>query len=195
MFSRARNKTTGFTLIELLIVIGIIVILSVVVVLTLNPAQLLAQSRDSRRVSDLSTLQSALSLYLADVSSPSLGSSTQRCYAHGSSSMLSATTCSGRFAAGTNTTSSVLTPTGSGWIPVDLTQISAGAPVSNLPTDPVNNATYYMAYSAVQSALTFEMNADMESTKYNSGSGNLEATDGGSSSTLYEVGTDSGLDI
>ncbi len=56
----------GFTLIELLVVIAIIAILAVVVVLTLNPAQLLAQSRDANRVSDLATLQSAISLYTVD---------------------------------------------------------------------------------------------------------------------------------
>ena len=45
----------GFTLIELLIVIAIIAILAVVVVLVLNPAELLRQSRDSQRLSDIST--------------------------------------------------------------------------------------------------------------------------------------------
>lgn len=80
-------------------------------------------------------------------------------------------------------------------MPVNFTDISAGAPVSNLPTDPVNNSTYYMAYTAIQSLLTYEMNVDLESTKYNSGSGNLESTDGGNSATLYEIGTDAALDI
>ncbi len=50
----------GFTLIELLVVIAIIAILSVVVVLTINPAEMLRQSRDSQRVSDLNTLRSAI---------------------------------------------------------------------------------------------------------------------------------------
>jgi prepilin-type N-terminal cleavage/methylation domain-containing protein len=56
----------GFTLIELLVVIAIIAILAVVVVLTLNPAELLRQSRDSNRVSDMATLTSALNLYNTD---------------------------------------------------------------------------------------------------------------------------------
>jgi prepilin-type N-terminal cleavage/methylation domain-containing protein len=51
-------RPTGFTLIELLVVIAIIAILAVVVVLTLNPVQLLAESRDANRVSDMATLQS-----------------------------------------------------------------------------------------------------------------------------------------
>src|ERR1700689_3722601 len=56
----------AFTLIELLVVIAIIAILSVVVILTLNPAQLLMQSRDSNRVSDLATMNTALGIYAAE---------------------------------------------------------------------------------------------------------------------------------
>ena len=76
-----RNHKKGFTLIELLVVIAIISILAVVVVLTLNPAELLRQSRDSQRVSDLGTLKSAISLYLVDAAYPNLASSTTGGYA------------------------------------------------------------------------------------------------------------------
>ena len=55
----------GFTLVELLIVIGILSILATVAVVVLNPVQLFAQARDSSRVSDMATLKSALTLYLA----------------------------------------------------------------------------------------------------------------------------------
>ena len=54
------------TLIELFVVIAIIAILAIVVVLTLNPAQLLAQSRDANRVSDMATHNSAINLYEID---------------------------------------------------------------------------------------------------------------------------------
>ncbi|HEY4526144.1 MAG TPA: prepilin-type N-terminal cleavage/methylation domain-containing protein, partial [Candidatus Paceibacterota bacterium] len=47
---------SSFTLIELLIVIAIVAILSTVVIITLNPAELLRQSRDSVRLSDLSLM-------------------------------------------------------------------------------------------------------------------------------------------
>ena len=57
----------GFTLIELLIVIGILAVLATITVLVLNPAQLFAQARDSQRVSDLSTLRSAISLAITAV--------------------------------------------------------------------------------------------------------------------------------
>ncbi|MCL5733700.1 MAG: type II secretion system GspH family protein, partial [Patescibacteria group bacterium] len=57
---------SSFTLIELLIVIAILVILAVVVILTLNPSELLAQSRDSARLSDMASLNSAINIYLVD---------------------------------------------------------------------------------------------------------------------------------
>jgi prepilin-type N-terminal cleavage/methylation domain-containing protein len=187
-----QSSQKGFTLIELLVVIAIVAVLAVTVLLTLNPAQLLRQARDSNRTQDLATMKSALSLYLSDASSPSLGSSTL-CYAHTSSS---AANCTARFSGGTITLSSSLSTAGSGWIPVDFTGISAGAPVSVLPIDPVNNSTYYYAYKANDSLKTFEINADMESTKFASGgSSDLEGTDGGNSNTLFEVGNDPGLDL
>ena len=62
----------GFTLLELLIVIAILAILAAVVVIVLNPAETLAKSRDAQRLSDLSTVKSAIALYLTTVSSPSL---------------------------------------------------------------------------------------------------------------------------
>jgi prepilin-type N-terminal cleavage/methylation domain-containing protein len=66
----------GFTLIELLVVIAVVAILSIVVVLTINPAEMLRQSRDAQRISDLNTLKSALNLYLVDSSVPNLASSS-----------------------------------------------------------------------------------------------------------------------
>ena len=62
-----RDKSSqGFTLIELLVVIAVIAILSIVVVLSLNPAEMLRQSRDQNRLSDMDTLTHAVSLYQED---------------------------------------------------------------------------------------------------------------------------------
>src|SRR3989344_3959671 len=62
----------GFTLIELLIVIAILGILAAAVVVVLNPGELLAQARDSSRLSDMGNVQTAINLYLSDVTSPTL---------------------------------------------------------------------------------------------------------------------------
>ncbi|MBM3257131.1 MAG: type II secretion system protein [Candidatus Liptonbacteria bacterium] len=188
----------GFTLIELLVVIAIVAVLSVVLVITLNPAQLLRQARDSNRISDLSTLKSALSLYMADVASPDITGTNSKCYAHTSSTATAtASGCNGRYSSATTVqTSSARTVDMSGWLPVNFNAISSGAPLSVLPIDPINNATYFYSYAAEETNYTFELNAEMESTRYSSGGSNdVESTDGGSSSTLYEVGTDPGLDL
>jgi prepilin-type N-terminal cleavage/methylation domain-containing protein len=187
----------GFTLIELLVVIAIVVVLSVVLVITLNPAQLLRQARDSTRISDLSTMKSALSLYLADVGSPALASSSSNCYAYTSSTATAtASGCNGRYTTATTVVTSSARGVSNGWVPAALGAISSGAPLSSWPIDPINNATNFYSFAADTTNQTFELNAKMESTRYSSGGSNdVESTDGGSSSTLYEVGTASGLSL
>ena len=58
---RLNAKTRGFTLVELLVVIAIIAILSVTAYVALGGQT--AKARNSRRMSDLSTIQSALEIY------------------------------------------------------------------------------------------------------------------------------------
>lgn len=146
----------GFTLLELLIVIAIIAILSVILVLVLNPAETLKKSRDAQRISDLSTVKTALGLILTSSSSPSLGTN---CLNGGSSAtvyysaeLADSSSCAvnitegadanGTFAAadfckypGTTGASAI---DGSGWIPVNFGWLTGGSPISNLPLDPVN---------------------------------------------------------
>jgi prepilin-type N-terminal cleavage/methylation domain-containing protein len=56
------KKHFGFTLVELLVVIAILGILVIVITASLTDAK--ARSRDSRRVSEIWTLQEALNMYL-----------------------------------------------------------------------------------------------------------------------------------
>ena len=184
----------GFTLVELLVVIAILAVLATVVVLVLNPAQLLAEARDSQRISDLGTIQKALTLYLVNVSTPSMGN-TANCYTHIDVDAAGGGGCAGRH--GTKTELSDLTREvtgGAGWLPVDFGQISSGAPFSVLPIDPSNTTTYFYSYTPGANS-TFELNANMESTKYSSGVTNVEDKDGGSSTTLFELGSSPGLVI
>ena len=62
----------GFTLIELLVVIAIIGLLSTLAVVALGNAR--QKSRDSRRLSDLKQLQTALELYYTDQTAYPAGS-------------------------------------------------------------------------------------------------------------------------
>lgn len=59
------KQRKGFTLIELLVVLAIIGLLSTLAVVSLNNAR--EKSRDSKRVSDIKQVQTALELYFSDV--------------------------------------------------------------------------------------------------------------------------------
>src|ERR1035437_6565486 len=75
-----KNKKGGFTLLELLIVIAIIAILSVALVIVLNPAETLKKARDAQRISDLSTLKTAIGLYMTSVSPVYLGGTVNNAF-------------------------------------------------------------------------------------------------------------------
>lgn len=178
----------GFTLVELLVVIAIIAILMVVVVLVLNPGELLKQSRDSNRLSDISTLKSALTLYLADVATTTpLAPATKTCYSYMQGGV-GTTTCSWFSTTGWNVSSSKNID-GTGWVPVNFQAISAGVPITRIPIDPIsNNTSTFYSYTASGTQL-FKLAAKMESIKFQyQGSGDVCSTDGGISSTTYETG-------
>jgi prepilin-type N-terminal cleavage/methylation domain-containing protein len=167
----------GFTLIELLIVIGILAILATAVVLVLNPAQILAQARDAQRISDLSSVKSAIALYLATVTStPSMTAgprSTAFTSCHFGTCTLPATT-------------DLTKVDGNGWVGVNLTLTSGGSSLGALPIDPLNNSTSSQySYKADATLLTFELDGVLESQKY----APLMANDGGTNSAFYEIGT------
>jgi prepilin-type N-terminal cleavage/methylation domain-containing protein len=153
-------RHAGFTLIELLVVIAIIAILAVVVVLTLNPAELLRQSRDANRVSDLATLNSAINLYVTDqagASGFSLGSSalTYLSIPDMTATTTAGTNCSGLGSNFTSANTSFDCSASStyrlvnsqGWVPLNFANISAGAPFGALPVDPTNSTSSNLYYS------------------------------------------------
>ena len=193
-----QKSTKGFTLIELLVVIAILAVLATAVVLVLNPAELIRQGRDSTRLSDLDSLNTALALYLTDIdpSVSSLGAcSAARCTANaGAASPFKAT---GSNATCPNPANTGIAVDATGWVDVNIGAISGGSPLSRLPLDPVNNATYYYAYACDNTNDWYEMNANLESKKYASGGGatDQEGTDGGDNPNAYEVGNDPGLDL
>ena len=185
----------GFTLIELLIVIGILAILTAVVVVVLNPAQLLAQARDSQRMSDLDNVKSAIGFYLSTAASPDVSYNIS-----GATSTVSVSGATCPFAGAGCTTVTLRTVDGTGWVRIVLTDASGGSPLSVLPIDPTDSTTYFYAYKGEDTNNTFELDGRLESSKYR---GRM-ATDGGDKNTcatyvedtcLYEIGTDPGLDL
>jgi prepilin-type N-terminal cleavage/methylation domain-containing protein len=199
---KKNRKQKGFTLIELLVVIAIIAILAVVVVLTLNPAELLRQARDSNRISDFATLKSSLGLYEEDVSSTNLGTYTTLYSSQTNGTTNISTTYIGTSTPGNwgfqsaDVFSVTTTPSravnGTGWLPVAFSNISSGAPIGSLPVDPINNASFTYAY--VASGTAYKLAAKMESAKYGfGGSNDVVSTDGGNSTSTYEQGSNLAL--
>ncbi len=60
------RPTKAFTLPEVLIVIGILAILAVIVILAVDPVARFENARDSRRLSDVQAITSALHQYVID---------------------------------------------------------------------------------------------------------------------------------
>lgn len=171
----------GFTLLELLIVIGILAILSTTMVLVINPAEMLRRARDSQRLSDLGSINTALSFYLTESASPSLGTSTNW-YVYTHPVTIPETQCMAR----TKVASSSQAITGGGWIPVALSGLTGGSPIPSFPIDPnPASGTRYYIYLPDQANLAFELLANMESTTYSTN----EAKDGGNLNDIYEIGT------
>jgi prepilin-type N-terminal cleavage/methylation domain-containing protein len=190
----------GFTLVELLITIGVIALLAIVLVLIVNPIELLHQSRDASRVSDMSTLSKAVGLYYSDaLSNPStlfMGTSsviyvsipdpTAPAPAGNNCSGLGlppATTGYTYHCAASSTYTNI---NGTGWIPINFAAYSAGSVISKLPVDPTNTTSTNLYYTyQTDGAGGFKVTSFFESQKY----APQMATDGGMDPELYEKGT------
>ncbi len=148
------QSRSSFTLIELLVVLALVAILSVVVVMTLNPAELLKQARDSNRLSDIATINTALNLFSADVTSGFMGTST---VVYVSLPDNSSSTCGSwglpALPAGYTyncvSTANLRNTNGTGWIPVNFQRISSNSPISQLPIDPQNTTSTGNYYTYV----------------------------------------------
>lgn len=61
-----KSSQQAFTLVELLVVIGILGVLMTVALAAINPAEAQRKARDTQRMKDMATLQTAVEQYLAD---------------------------------------------------------------------------------------------------------------------------------
>ncbi len=223
------RKKRGFTLIELMVALGVIAILSVTVILVINPVNLLKEGRDSQRIADLAQMNRAMSLYIANVGSfPSTlscpSSGTGSCYVGlpvGMSMVTGAPAaliprCGQRYKSTQNpatATSASQVITGTGWIPVNLTDISVGVPIVQWPMDPKTlvlgngsttnpqaflDTSYYYSFACYNNS--WEFTANMEAPRYSGsstaptyGTDMVEENDDGTDFRLLEVGTNVGL--
>src|SRR3989344_6518102 len=179
----------GFTLVEIIIVTAILAVLSTAAVFILNPAEIIKQTRDSQRLSDLNTTVSALSLFNADSSSTGGLGTINTLYI--SLSDDTSSTCAsitglpplaGSVSYHCVTQINLKNVNNSGWIPVNFTSMSISSPFSVLPRDPVNTGSNYYKYST--NTTQFELATPLESQKYQP----YMTNDGGDSDTDYETG-------
>jgi prepilin-type N-terminal cleavage/methylation domain-containing protein len=192
------SPRSAFTLVELLIVIAIIAVVSVVVILVLNPAELLRESRDATRLSDMSTLKNAISFYAANGGASFGNSSTSyvslpdatatsslgdQCQAQAPLSLPSG------WAYQCSDSSTYKATNGTGWVPINFSGLQIGSPIVSLPVDPLNNSSTGNYYSYFNSGSTYEVATPLESTKYASAA----ASDGGLYTDLFEVGSNLAL--
>ncbi len=141
----------SFTLVELMIVIAILAILSAIVIFALNPARLFDNFRDSKRVTDIVTLNKAISF---------LESWNTNGMVYGTSTVVylslpdSSSTCSSyalpTLATGYSyycaSSANYKNTDGTGWIPLNFAVSSNNNYLSVLPVDPINDVNYYYSY-------------------------------------------------
>jgi len=194
----------GFTLVELLVVITILAALAAAVVVVLNPMELMAQGRDAQRMADLSTVQDALRILIAQglVPAPSLcvgvvGPPLLNSCNPGGICMVNPGDGSGPFSTQTcSGFNSARTVDGTGWVDVNLAEVRVGGSlIVALPQDPINNAQFFYAYKATPGALgTFKLAGRLESARYRTmmiddGGIRNECTTHTASSCFYEIGS------
>jgi prepilin-type N-terminal cleavage/methylation domain-containing protein len=63
---RKQKNKKGFTLLEILLVIGIIATLAVIIIVALDPGKRFEDARNSRRLSDIQSILSAVQQYMVD---------------------------------------------------------------------------------------------------------------------------------
>jgi prepilin-type N-terminal cleavage/methylation domain-containing protein len=127
-FAKLKSKKAGFTLIELLVVIAIIGTLSGMVLVAMTGFR--EKARDARRMSDIAQIRKALEMLYASketyITTPEICSDFS-------------TGCLGCGCGGENAHSY------GNWSPTysDLSRALVPEYMAKIPTDPINNSTYY----------------------------------------------------
>lgn len=166
--SKTRKKRKGFTLVEVLIAVGAVAVIGTVAVLIINPAEVSKETRDSKRLSDISTISKALAITGIDnlllgnintiyVSMPDISPTCDN---------LGLPIPPSGWSYACATSANLKNTNGTGWIPINLTLASNGSPLSTLPVDPVNNVSSNLYYTYVTNNTTWTVKTQsLESVK------------------------------
>ena len=161
------KEEVAFSLINICIVILIIIGLATLGFKYFRPSNYIDKNmrevRDSQRLSDVRKIETAIKLYIADGKNFDL-LNTGKAY-----SSLD----------GSNAVD------GSGWLPIDLSSISSGQPISELPKDPSDDQKYFYQVGFNVREKTFEVNCIFEAP----GSVSKHFEDGGNHTGRYEIGS------
>ena len=151
IISRTPSTVKGFTLLEVMVVTTILATLATTTLVTLNPTELLAQMRDSQRITTIGMLRDAISLLVADAPTTNLGDITRVHISLPSNDPNCAdiiglpTLPSGMFYRCV-TAANLTRIDGQGWIPLNFNNIVGGAPFTVLPTDITNTPALFYSY-------------------------------------------------
>ena len=163
------NKS--FTLVELLIVIGILAIITAAIIIVLNPAELLKQARDSKRLQDITSIDQSLQVAQAIYPDVDLGTAstvyvsvadtTSTCANLGLPSLPSGWTYN------CVTSSNLINTDGTGWIPVNFqdANLVGAIQLQALPIDPTNTTSTGLYYTYVMGG-SWEVTALTEADKH-----------------------------
>lgn len=168
MIRSAHPPQKGFTLIELLVVIAIVAVIASVVVILVNPLEIMRKSRDTTRLQDLSGIMKSVQLGLQDNTG-----SGQAFLCHNTTAP-----CTGV----SNAVGDMRMNDGTGWVKVNLAALT-NVSVVTLPVDPVNDNTYFYTYQSDGTDYEFDM--VLESAANQSKMEN----DGGDNPAVYEIGS------
>ena len=175
----------SFTLVELMIVIAILAILSAIVIFALNPARLFDNFRDSKRVTDISSINKAIVFMESWNQSGITYGTTTNVYISLPDSNPSCTsytlpTLPTGYTYYCSSPTSYKNTDGSGWIPINFTVEGSNRYLSSLPVDPVNNNSYFYTY---YSGGSYELTAILANPNKNS------INDEGSLTSTFELGS------
>jgi prepilin-type N-terminal cleavage/methylation domain-containing protein len=188
-FDSAHHKS--FTLIELLIVIAILALLMSIIIITLNPADLLKQTRDTKRISQVTALNNAITIFQANKPSTSLGAANKVYVSvpdsDSSCANLSLPPLPSGYTYACSTTANYKKTDGTGWVPINFNSLDIGSPLSVLPTDPTNATSSGLYFTfTTDSNNSYELVSIVESDKRIQ---ETTQTDGGDSDNGFEKGS------
>jgi type II secretory pathway pseudopilin PulG len=185
------KNNQSFTLVELLIVIGILAILTAAIIIVLNPAELLKQARDSKRIQDLSGLENNINISQALAPNISLGTASTVYVSIADDTSSSCATLSlpslpAGYSYACVTESNLHNTDGTGWIPINFQDaaLSGVIQLSTLPTDPINATSTGLYYTYTPGG-SYELTSLLESSE----KADAAINDGGMFPGVFQTGT------